>query len=433
MADYTELSYDELVSTVDSHKAAFICGNGLSINFDEGYLAGNLTKRLFETHCHIIDNIDYDVYSDEKYNAALKENLQGTLDVLKKVKSPKDFDGLYSSALRFAKSVVCSEMVLKWLDDNGYDQTLTFGLSSISLLETVVSQADKYGIFNVNYESLTILIYFVMALKQAPKEIYRFDISNLFVQAVLFGNKYRFTKQKGFSAALSDTAISGMFIYYRFLYASNILMNGKSFDVKKLQHWNSVDRQALNAFLRKFDCILTTNYDNILDTITDRGIYHLHGKFSLDKNIVLQQSLGVKYDMTRYDISTILIGDYFLSKSFLPIAANFAVKTGKNTKYDFYAKILEKTIRDKHTEVVVIFGLNIENDYHILRDLQVFLEAGGITTPKIIYCYYTEADRDSFLDMYNKCITYSAELSEFVKNSIGVYVVNSQDVLKHFS
>lgn len=52
MTDYTELSYDELVSIVDRHKAVFICGNGLSINFDDGYCIGNFTKRLFETHCY---------------------------------------------------------------------------------------------------------------------------------------------------------------------------------------------------------------------------------------------------------------------------------------------------------------------------------------------------------------------------------------------
>lgn len=432
MADYTELNYNELVSIVDSHKAAFICGNGLSINFDEGYLARNLNKRLFETHCHLIDNIDYNVFSDEKYNAALKENFQRSFDALKQLKSFKDFECLYSSALIFAKSVICSEMALKWLDDNGYNQVLTFGLSTISLLKAIVTQADKYGIFNVNYEYLTIMIYFVIALKQAPKEIYCFDVTNLFVLTVSWGCKYSFSKQQGSGNALSNTAISGMFIYYRFLYSSNILMNGKSFDVKKLQNWNSVDRQSLNEFLHRFDYIITTNYDNILDTITNQRIYHLHGQFSVNKNIVLHQSLGVKYDSTRYDISTILIGDYFLSKSVLPISANLAAETGKNTKYDFYSKVLEKTIRDMRTEIVVIFGLNIENDYHILRELQVFLEAGGTIVPKIIYCYYTETDKNIFCDMYDKCITYSIELSELVRNKIDIYVVNSQDVLKHF-
>lgn len=429
MTDYTELSYDELVSIVDCHMAAFICGNGLRINFDDGYCIGNLTKRLFETHCHIIGNIDYNVFSDEKYNAALKENFQGTFDVLMQIKNQNDFERLYSSALEFAKSVIYSENALEWLNDNGYNPELTFGLSPITLLKTIVAQSDKCGIFNVNYEYITILIYFVIALKQAPEEIYRFDITNLFVLTVSWGCKYQY--QQG-NKALQNTAISGMFTYYRFLYASNILMNGKSFEVNKLQNWNSVDRQALNMFLHRFDYVMTTNYDNILDTITDQKIYHLHGQFLTERNIVLHQSLGVKYNMTRYDISTILIGDYFLSKSFLPISANFAVKTGKNTKYDFYSKVLEKTIRDGQTEIVVIFGLNIENDYHLLRELQIFLEAGGVVSPKIIYCYYSETDKEIFCDMYDKCITYSTELSEFVRNKIGVYIVSSQDILKHF-
>lgn len=82
MTGYEEISYDELIPIVDNHKCAFLCGNGLSINFDEGYLVGKLTERLFETHCHLFDNISFEVYADEKYNSFLKENFQGTYDVL---------------------------------------------------------------------------------------------------------------------------------------------------------------------------------------------------------------------------------------------------------------------------------------------------------------------------------------------------------------
>ncbi len=431
MTNYTELSYNELMSIVKTHKAALICGNGLSINFDEGYMAGKLSERLFETHCHIIKNYDYDVFGDTKYNAALKENVKGTFDALGQIKSQDNFNWLFSSALAFAKSIVGSEKVLNWLNTSGNNLGLTFGLSPITLLETIVAQADKYDIFNVNYEHLTILIYFVIALKKAPQEIYRFDITNLFVQAVSWGCRYRFTKQQGNGDALQNAIISGMFAYYRFLYASNILMNGKSYHVEQLQNWNGIDRQSLSAFLNMFDFVMTTNYDKILDNISSQKIHHLHGEFSMDRNIVLHQTLGVKYGLTRYDISTILIGDYFLSKAFLPNSASLAMGTGNNSKYDFYSKILEKTIRGAHTEAIVKLGLNIENDYHILRYLQILLESGGVKSPKIIYCYYTEADKDSFLGSYDKCITYSTELSEFVRNNISVYVVKSQDVLNH--
>lgn len=431
MTRYEEMSYDELIQIVDNHKCAFLCGNGLSINFDEGYLVGKLTERLFETHCHLFDNISFEVCADEKYNSFLKENFQGTFDVLEQIKSRKDFDRFYSSALEFAKSVANSKKVMNWLKQNGYNIELVFGLSIFSLLETLVAQADEDGVFNVNYEYLTILIYFVIALRKAPQELYRLDITNLFVQAVLRGCKYEFTNLKGSSAALSNVAISGMFAYYRFLFASNILMNGKSYDVKRLQHWNDVDRQAFKKFLNRFDYVMTTNYDKILENITNQPIYHLHGQFSLERNVVLNQSLGVKCGRTIYDISSIIIGDYFLSKSLLPNSANLAMTRGNNSKYYSYSNILEKVIKFEHTEAVVILGLNIENDYHILRELQVFLESGGVKCPQIIYCYFTEADKDSFLDVYDKCITYSDEVSQFVRNNIGVYVVKTPDVLKH--
>lgn len=49
--------------------------------------------------------------------------------------------------------------------------------------------------------------------------------------------------------------------------------------------------------------------------------------------------------------------------------------------------MLNENIEKNKSNVVMIFGLNIDNDYHILRSIQVHL--AKLKNPQIIYCYFT--------------------------------------------
>jgi hypothetical protein len=76
----------------------------------------------------------------------------------------------------------------------------------------------------------------------------------------------------------------------------------------------------------------------------------------------------------------------------------------------------------------VIFGLNIDNDYHLLRDIQIYLGEKSIVNPQIIYCYYSEYDRDGFNSAYEKCLTYSAELTKSIQENVVVSVISSKKI-----
>lgn len=213
-------------------------------------------------------------------------------------------------------------------------------------------------------------------------------------------------------------------------FSANILLNGDSVNVQNLKKWASFDIDSINEFLSYFDSLMTTNYDMILENVSHRSIGHLHGYYAKNRMTVWSQSLSVNYGLTKYDLSTIIIGDYFISKSIYNIIVNVAKSQIQNIKTQIYDEIIKENTENKKSNTVVIFGLNVDNDYHIIRSIQ--LNLANLDHPQIVYCYYSDEDRKSFENIYNLCITYSEDLSEAVRNIKLVYVDSKEIVIKIF-
>lgn len=427
-----EISFNELMEEVVNVTSAFLCGNGFSINFDDDYKAQNLVKRLFSTHCYLKGYGSYDIISNKSYKFALNENYKATKKIIDKINCEKAFLDLFSDAVSFARSIVENESVIFWLNDNEFNSKLTFGLSHLDLVRSIVSQANSNGDLYVNYEYWTVLIYYILALKNAPPELYSFDTRNLFVSAVLAGSTYSLFKENENGKNLfPDSAINGMFTYLRFLFTANILLDGNSYGVTKLQKWDTYNINIIKSFLNKFNYLMTTNYDMLLENISSQKVYHLHGCYSKQKKRVMSQSLGVYYNLVRYDLSTAVIRDYFLSKSFLQIVSKLAAKEKQNSNIEIYGEILEKIIKENRSQLIVVFGLNMENDFHIFRDIQFLLESVKNQNPHIVYCYFSEDDKTSFIHGYDACITYSTELCDFVRNNIKVSIIDSRQIIQN--
>ena len=157
----------------------------------------------------------------------------------------------------------------------------------------------------------------------------------------------------------------------------------------------------------------------------------MHGSFSRNPKRVLYESLGVIYNAKKYDLSTIVIGDYFLAKSFYQVAAKVASNNKINTKIDAYDDMMKEAIRIGNTDVVVVFGLGIDNDYHILRSIQIEMVQNKCNNPNIIYCYYSDQDRNDFINLYKKCITYLPELSNHILDKVSVSIIDSKEIIKN--
>jgi hypothetical protein len=432
---YEYISYNEFLKYVSNTKSAFLCGNGFSINFDERYRLSNLVDRLYEVHCYLYNtpsNHTYTIESNKKFKEALKQNYKNTLKVMSHIKSKQNFEQFFEDAINFAYSITKNIDVINWIKANNYNPTLKFELSSLDLVYNIISQSEKYGTMYVNYEYWTILIYFVLVLQNIPSSVYTLNQNNMFVKAVIYGNsntdKVLDTTKDGAFQIFSMCVINGVYTYIRFLFTTTILLNGDSFNTFKLKNWNKYDLSVLNEFLSNFNSLITTNYDMILENITQRSVNHLHGSYSKQKRCIFSQSLGVYYNLIRYDLSAPIIGDYLIAKSFLPPAIKLSNKFPFNFKTELYDKQLERIIASHENNTIVIFGLNIDNDYHIIRSIQFNLSK--LNNPHIIYCYFNDNDKDSFLENYKKCITYSPEINSNV-NNIKISLIDSKEIIRN--
>ncbi len=433
--DFQEISIEQLIDEINADTSVFLCGNGFSMNFDKSYKIDNLSKTLYETHCHLKSFQQYDIYpKDNLFYNICTNNYKQTKKVLNCMRNEEDFYFLFESAVIFAKSISNSKIVIDWLNKENYNNTLTFGLCSLDLVTSIVDQAETNSIMHVNYEFWSVLIYFALALRSAPPNVYIHDVNNLFIQATLHGTTQTISNSESKMGNLyADTAINGMYTYFRFLFTANILLKGKSCNVEELELWPQFDIDCLSSFLNGFNHLITTNYDLLLEKITNRSdVEHLHGSFSKTKKRVLAQSLGVSYNLTRFDLSTLIFGDYFLSKSFYPSALKLSEKFPNSTKTKSYLDITNQLITENNAQNIVIFGLNIENDYHIIRNLQYTLAVNNCPNNKIIYCYYDSSDKETFLNTYCDCITFSTEINNKVKNKIQPQIINSHEIINKF-
>lgn len=431
MMNYKTIGAEALLSKATSTKSVFLCGNGFSINFDDNYKSDNLANRLFETHCHLKKYSDFDVISNGIYKTIFTENFKAAKKILGSLKTRDAFNLFFQNAYDFAYSIIGRKATTDWLESNGYNTHLRFGLCQLDLVRSIVEQANKNGILYVNYEYWTVLIYYVLALSTAPTNVYNFDSTNVFVSAVKSSGMLSLLNEPICNKNIfSNVAANGVFTYFRFLFTANILLDGKSYNVNRLSNWSDYCIASISDFLSNFKFLLTTNYDKLLENITGREVEHLHGTYLINQTRVLYLSLGVFYNRIRYDLTTAVIGDYFLSKSFLQVVAKTVSTQKPNSEIEIYSDILRRVIKEDAAQTIVIFGLNMDNDLHILRDIQMFLGSANIKDPSIIYCYYCDNDKQRFLDGYEACITYSNQLSNYVRNNIEVSMIDSKEIIE---
>lgn len=67
--------------------------------------------------------------------------------------------------------------------------------------------------------------------------------------------------------------------------------------------------------------------------------------------------------------------------------------------------------------MVVIFGINIDNDRHIIRDVMLKCSNMFFKDFKIVYCYFTEENSDVFIEQYMATIPFRKDVSYRVKHT----------------
>lgn len=282
----------------------------------------------------------YDVKANNLFKKVFKDNYKNVCNYVYTYKQ-KDIGEVFLSGVDFAESIIKDEDLIKKLNDMGYIHKLVFGKSELDLVESIARVGKKRGYKFVNIEYWSILIYMFFAINETDSEEYAFPSNNEFITLIKVGyiNKNKIVTETG---DIHQFALSNGFnTYYRMLFATAILCNGKAVNFSKLNNLSNLKVDKIKSFLDNFNVLLTLNYDHILENMSMRPVQHIHGQYVLnEKEYVYYQSLGVGLNLETYvSFSDILIGDYFTNKTFAGIV-NVMNKNPINKRTDNIVRIV---------------------------------------------------------------------------------------------
>jgi len=121
---YEELTLSEFEKLISDTNSSVLCGNGLSINFDNRFLMNNLGKSLYNAHCTWKAHSNYKIISNAAFKDGLKTNYSGAKKIINGIKSEEDLENFFKYAISFVNRIVEDGNVVKWLNDNGFDSNL---------------------------------------------------------------------------------------------------------------------------------------------------------------------------------------------------------------------------------------------------------------------------------------------------------------------
>ena len=240
-----EITYEELEKIVQKQPTAFLCGNGFSINFDSDF--ANIYDRLYETHKLLIRNGKFEVKANNSFQKIFKDNYKSVCKYVYTYRQ-KDMEQVFASGVYFAESIVENGELLEELNNNGYIHKLVFGKTELDLVESIARVGNKWGYRSVNIEYWPILIYMVFAIIGINTEKYEFPHNNEFITLIKLGNINK-NKLVPESDDIRQFVLSNGFnTYYRMLFATAILCNGKAVNFSELGNLSNLKLKKSETF-----------------------------------------------------------------------------------------------------------------------------------------------------------------------------------------
>ena len=422
-------SFDNLLK---SDKISFLCGNGLSLNFDKDFL--NIYDNLYIAHKNVIKNASYKIKSNSSFKRKCNENYKSTMQYIRAF-DEKQLMKIFHDALKFAELIAQDDELIRGLKEKKKIYELVFGINHIDIVKVICEASKRSGIKSVNIENWTILIYMYFAIKETGYHGLKHLTDNSFIKILEIGNTSRvklINDTKSSYELHEKVILNGFTTYYRFLFSTAILANGKAVNFEMLENVRNLEVQKIKVFLNKFELFLTLNYDNIADSLYDKDVHHLHGEFVTDsEEYVYGQSLGINTANGYVSFSDILIGDYFTFKTLLPGINQLANSNKHNKRVVSFSEKMESLMSDNEIQTVVIFGMNIENDHHVLRNIMLSFYSISQRSPHIVYCYFSDEERKQFENAFQEVITFREDVSEYSR-AIKVSYLKTQEILKAY-
>ncbi|WP_214797133.1 hypothetical protein [Exiguobacterium sp. s5] len=427
-----EISLKSFHQLLNNDKISFLCGNGLSLNFDGDFL--NIYDNLYSSHKKIIRGASYKIKSNSSFKRKCNENYRSVIQYIRAFDEKKLME-IFEDALKFAELIVKDDELISDLKEQKKTYELVFGVTHIDIVKMICKAGKSGGIQSVNIENWTILIYLYFAIKESKYHGLKYLFDNSFIKIIEMGNisRVRLIYDTKSSYELYEKVIlNGFTTYYRFLFSTAILSNGKAINFEMLENVPNLDIQKIRLFLNQFDLFLTLNYDNIPESLYDKDVHHLHGKFVINsEEYVYGQSLGLSTSNGYVSFSDILIGDYFIFKTLLPTINKLANSNKHNKKVVTFSNKIESLMNDYEIQTVVIFGMNIENDHHVLRNIMLSFYNNEVASPHIVYCYFSNEEKIQFANAFQEVITFREDVSEYSR-AIKVSYLKTKELLKEY-
>ncbi|WP_432666787.1 hypothetical protein R9X47_10530 [Wukongibacter baidiensis] len=421
------MEHNIFIDNIIKSKSAIITGNGFSINFDSDF--SRIYEKLGYANKFIVRNLDYEINTPNKVlKRRLKDNFNSVKSYIRYFSQSK-MDNLFQDGLDLANKINDDKVLIKKLIDNKSISVLTFGISQATILERICTVGNKYGYSSVNIENWSVLLFFYYAINELEDYDFNYPEANEFIALIKSGDINRELVAE--PSILQNIVLNGFFTYYRALFSVAIFNNGKVIEPSKLENIESLDIDKIRDFFDNFDVVWTLNYDYILESIIDKSVPHLHGEYIINrKSYSYFQSLSFEYEDKLIEMSNIDIGDYITFKSFYPILKKLSSGKSFNAECEYTYEMVEQEIKNSTIDTIVIFGVNVENDYHIFRHLITGLYFANVESPQIIYCYYGDHEEDEFKKTFESVLTFSNELNEYAKN-IKLQSVSTKEIIEH--
>ena len=437
--EYKEICVDNLSNSLSKNNIAFLCGNGFSINFDDYFKDIFNLNKLYKAHNYIKLNSEYRLKANKIFSSKFNENFSSIMEYTSNFKKA-DLDKVFNDGLKLAKYIYNNESIKRNLKKNGYIDSNKF----INQLEILRLISNENKIEYINLEYWTVLMYIVLCIDDMNIDINLSE--NLFIKLVRVGNKkkYSFINNKGNNSfRIFESYIgNGFNIYYRFLICTVIFNYGKFLDIEQLSNIKngSKDLEKIKCFLGSFKLLITTNYDNIIDLVTkdiDIDKKHIHGEFIINKGneYVYNQSLGIYFNENNdyVSISDILLGDYLVKNmSHVLYTLSYMQDNDKiNKEMTFINNIISNQINKNNIDTFLIFGLNIENDQHLLTSIISGFEQNSVKNPKIIFSYFRKEEKDIFLRELSKIESIPQISNEYLKK-LSIEFIQTNEILEMY-
>lgn len=416
-----------------TNNSALIVGNGFSINFDSDFI--NIYDRLIDGHKFIIRNANLAFNLDIKstFKKRIQDNFKAVLQYARFF-DEKSFENLFTDAIKFAEFIITNETVLKAFTSHKDFSELTFGHSHSTVITSIYRIGRERGYKFVNIENWTTLVWAYYILEDLKLESVQTFIKedNSFIKIIKMSqvNKTVILGREQF--VLESFICSGFNLYYKFLMASTIFNKGKALIPESLSNFKNINLESLKKYTSQFDILMTLNYDHLLEKVTNRDVIYLHGKFKENEEFyVYHQSHKVSYNGGFINLTDIKLGDFLFVKAMAPIFYNFNAKKFKSNKQVIEPlKEIPRVTKIHNINHFVMFGMNVENDYHILRAIMLGFAEEKIINPQVTYCYFNEDEKESFRVTWNKVITFGNEYNAYVRN-IKINYIDSKEIIKN--